>query len=49
MFEQAPVVPIMYSLELTAVNKRVADYTVDYADVDFDWNQVELIAEDPVK
>ena len=49
MVEVAPIVPMMYRLELTPVNKRVAKYTVDYADVDFDWNQVELLAETPVK
>jgi peptide/nickel transport system substrate-binding protein len=49
IFEQAPVIPMMYRLELTAVNKRVNHYTVDYADVDFDWNQVELLSETPVK
>ena len=49
MYEQAVVVPMMYRLELTAVNKRVKHYTVDYADVDFDWNQVELTSENPVK
>jgi peptide/nickel transport system substrate-binding protein len=49
MFEQAPVVPMMYRLQLTAVNKRVKHYTIDYADIDFDWNQVELLADAPVK
>ena len=49
MFEQAVVVPMMYRLELTAVNKRVKHYTVDYADTDFDWNQVELLSETAVK
>ena len=49
MYEQAVVVPMMYRLELTAVNKRVKHYTVDYADVDFDLNQVELLSENPVK
>ena len=49
MFEQAVVVPMMYRLELTAVNKRVKHFTVDYADTDFDWNQVELVSETAVK
>ena len=49
LFEQAVVVPMMYRLELTAVNKRVKHYSVDYADVDFDLNQVELLSENPVK
>jgi len=49
MFEQAPVVPMMYRLELWAVNKRVKQFTVDPADTDFDWNQVEVVSESPVK
>jgi len=49
MFEQAAVIPMMYRLELTAVNKRVKHYTVDYADTDFDLNQVELLSEKAVK
>ena len=49
MFEQAPVIPTMFRLELSAVNKRVAHLTIDDADVDFDWNQVELLSEDAVK
>ena len=49
MYEQAPVVPIMYRLELTAVNKRVKHWTVDYADTKWDLNQVELTSEAAVK
>ena len=49
IFEQAPVIPMMYRLELTAVNKRVKHYTIDYNDVDFDWNQVELLSKTSVK
>ena len=49
MFEQAAVIPMMYRLELTAVNKCVKHYTVDYADTDFDLNQVELLSEKAVK
>ena len=49
IYEQAPVVPMMYRLELTAVNKRVKYWTVDYADTDFDIAQVELVSENPVK
>lgn len=49
MAEVTPIVPLMYRLELTPVNKRVKYYTVDYADVDFDWNQVELTADAPIK
>ena len=49
IFEEAPVIPMMYRLELTAVNKRVKHFTVDYADTDFDWNQVELVSESGVK
>ena len=49
IYEQAPVVPMMYRLELTAVNKRVKNWTVDYADTDFDIAQVELVSENPVK
>lgn len=47
--ENVPVVPMMFRLELTAVNKRVKSYTIDYADVDFDWNKVELVADAPIK
>lgn len=49
MFENAAVVPTMYRLELTAVNKRVKNWSVDYADVDFDYNQVELVSDKAVK
>jgi peptide/nickel transport system substrate-binding protein len=49
IFEQAPMIPITYRLELTAVNKRVKHYTVDYADIDFDWNQVQLLSKTAVK
>ena len=48
--EQAPVVPMMYRLELTPVNKRVSLFTVDYAELeDFDWGQVELLSDKAVK
>ena len=40
---------MMYRLELTAVNKRVKHWTVDYADIDWDLNKVELTAEEGVK
>lgn len=49
IFDNVPVVPMMYRLALTGVNKRVANFTVDYGDTDFDWNQVELLAESPIK
>lgn len=49
MAENVPVVPMMNRLELTAVNKRVKHFTVDYADVDFEWSQVELTADAPIK
>ena len=49
MFEQAVVVPMTYRLELTAVNKRAKHWTVDYADTDWDLNQVELVSESAVK
>jgi peptide/nickel transport system substrate-binding protein len=49
MYEQATVVPMMYRLQLTAVNKRVKHWTIDYADTDFDLNQVELVSEAGVK
>lgn len=49
LFDTAAVIPMTYRLELTAVNKRIAHFTVDYADIDFDWNQVELISETAVK
>lgn len=49
MADNAPVVPMMYRLELVPVNKRVKSYTIDYDNVDFDWGQIELVAETPVK
>lgn len=47
--ENVPVVPMMYRLELAPVNKRVKSYTIDYNNGDFDWGQIELVAETPVK
>ena len=47
--ENVPVVPMMYRLELAPVNKRVKSYSIDYSNGDFDWGQIELVAETPVK
>ena len=49
MFEQAPVVPMMYRLELVAVNNRVKHWSIDYADTEWDLNQIELTSEAAVK
>ena len=49
MADNAPVVPMMYRLQLVPVNKRVKSYTIDYDNGDFDWGQIELVAETPVK
>ncbi len=49
MAEVAPVVPMMFRLELAAVNKRVTKFSIDDTNVDFDWNQIELLSEAGVK
>lgn len=48
MFDQAPVVPMMYRLELTPVNKRVKNYSIDYANPT-KLHEIELVAETPFK
>ena len=48
MSENVPIIPTQYRLELRPVNDAVKYYDIDYSG-DFDWNQVELISEDPVK
>ncbi|WP_019414139.1 oligopeptide ABC transporter substrate-binding protein [Paenisporosarcina sp. TG20] len=48
MSENAPIIPIQYRLELRPVNDRVKFYDIDYAG-NFDLNQIELIAEEPIK
>ncbi len=48
MSENAPIIPTQYRLELRPVNDRVKLYDIDYANA-FDWNEVELTAEEPVK
>jgi peptide/nickel transport system substrate-binding protein len=49
MFDNAPVIPTFYRLELTAVNKRVKYWNVDPKNTDWDFNQVELVSENGVK
>ncbi len=49
IFEEAPVIPTMYRLELTAVNKRVKNWSVDYADTDWHFGLIELVSEEAVK
>ncbi len=48
MSENVPIIPTQYRLELRPVNDAVKYYDIDYSG-DFDWNEVELISEDPVK
>lgn len=48
MSENVPIIPTQYRLELRPVNHAVKYYDIDYSG-NFDWNQVELISEDPVK
>ena len=49
IFEQSPVIPMMYRLELVAVNKRVKHWSFDYADLEWDYNQIELVSDEGVK
>ncbi len=49
IFEKAPVIPITYRLELTAVNKRVSNWSVDPTDLKFEIKDVELLSEKGVK
>jgi len=48
MSENVPIIPTQYRLELRPVNDRVKFYDIDYSS-NFDWNQVELTAEEPAK
>ncbi|MEC1178828.1 oligopeptide ABC transporter substrate-binding protein [Metasolibacillus meyeri] len=48
--EVAPVVPMMYRLELTPVNKRVKNWSVEYGNTTItNLELVELVADAPVK
>ncbi|MEO4054242.1 oligopeptide ABC transporter substrate-binding protein [Solibacillus sp. CAU 1738] len=50
MAEVAPVIPMMYRLELVPVNKRVKNWTIEYGKSTFDnLENVELTAEAPIK
>lgn len=50
MFENVPAVPLMYRLELMPVNKRVKNWSIDYANSTMDnLHLVELTADAPVK
>ncbi|WP_431029231.1 oligopeptide ABC transporter substrate-binding protein [Lysinibacillus sp. LZ02] len=50
IFEGASVVPIMYRLELTPVNKRVKNWDIDYANETItNLQDVELTADAPIK
>ena len=48
MSENVPIIPTQYRLELRPVNHAVKYYDIDYSG-NFDWNEVELISEEPVK
>lgn len=48
MSENVPIIPTQYRLELRPVNDAVKYYDIDYSS-NFDWNEVELISEEPVK
>lgn len=48
MAEEAPVIPMNNRLELTPVNKRVKNYSIDYT-TDLGLEDLELTAEEPIK
>ena len=49
IFENAPVVPMMYRLELTPVNKRVKNWSIDYANATMsNLQDVELVDDKPI-
>lgn len=48
MSENVPIIPTQYRLELRPVNHAVKYYDIDYSS-NFNWNEVELISEEPVK
>ena len=48
IFDNAPVIPMMYRLELTPVNKRVKNYSVDYSNPT-ELQDIELTADAPIK
>ncbi|MBS7345537.1 MAG: oligopeptide ABC transporter substrate-binding protein [Caryophanon sp.] len=48
MAEEAPVIPMVNRLELTPVNKRVKNFSIDYT-TDLGLEDLELTAEEPIK
>ena len=49
IFENAPAVPMMYRLELTPVNKRVKNWSIDYTnETTTNLQDVELLADKPI-
>ena len=48
MAEEAPVIPMMNRLELTPVNKRVKNFSIDYT-TDLGLEDLELTADAPIK
>lgn len=46
--ELAPIVPMMYRLELSPVNKRVKNYSIDYSNPT-ELQDIELTADAPIK
>lgn len=48
MEENVPVIPTQFRTAIYTINKRVKHWDVNY-DTEFDLNQVELLAEEPVK
>ncbi|MER2036640.1 MAG: oligopeptide ABC transporter substrate-binding protein [Solibacillus sp.] len=48
MFEQATTVPIYFRTEIIPVNKRIKNYSVNWANTT-EWHEVEVVAEDPIK
>lgn len=48
MEENAQVIPTQFRTAIYTINKRVKHYDVNY-DTEFDWSEIELLAEEPIK
>ena len=48
IMDEVPMVPTLYRYQLTSFNNRIKHYDATPG-VDFDWNQVELTADSPIK
>ena len=48
IMDEVPMVPTLYSYQLTTFNNRIKHYDATPG-ADFDWNQVELTADEPIK